>query len=110
MSKQPKILAALIGTAVLAGSALAPAASAADSGEVPYYLDFGRSAGQSAAPLPVAQQGRLDSGEIPYYKTVASAQPGTSSAKGPAPITRAVVAANDSGEVPYYMDLCRVVC
>jgi hypothetical protein len=110
MSKQPKILAALIGTAVLAGSALAPAASAADSGEVPYYLDFGRSAGQSAAPLPLAQQGRLGSGEITYYYTFASGQTGKSSASGPAPSYKALVAANDSGEVPYYMDLCRVVC
>jgi hypothetical protein len=107
MSKQPKILSALIGTAVLVGSALPLSASAAESGEVPYYLDFGRSAGQSAAPLPVSQQGRLDSGEIPYYYAFASGQAGTSSASIPAPSASAVVAANEPGEVPYYFQLSR---
>jgi hypothetical protein len=110
MSKQPKILSALIGTAVLAGAALAPAASASDSGEVPYYLELGRSAGQSAAPLPLAQQGRLDSGESQYYYTFASGQTGKSSASAPAPSAKVMVAAGQSGEVPYYIDLCRVVC
>ncbi len=107
MSKQPKILSALIGTAVLVGAALPPAASAADSGEVPYYLELGRSAGQSAAPLPVAQQGRLDGGEIPYYYAFAAGQPGKSSASIPAPSSSALVAANQPGEIPYYFQLSR---
>ncbi len=110
MSKQPKILSALIGTAVLVGAALPPAAGAADSGEVPYYLELGRSAGQSAAPLPLVQQGRLDGGEIPYYYAFATGQTGKSSASIPAPSSSVLVAAGQSGEVPYYIDLCRVVC
>jgi hypothetical protein len=107
MSKQRKFLFALIGTTLLVGSALPPAASAADSGEVPFYLEFSSRAGHSAAPLPSAQQGRLDGGEIPFYYEFATKQSGASSARVPAPISSAVAAVGDPGEVPYYYQFSR---
>jgi hypothetical protein len=106
MSKQSKAFSALIGVAVLVGSALPLAASAADSGEVPFYYEIARTAGHSVAPLPDAQRGRLAGGETPFYYEFAVRQSGTSSAIAPQAVP-AGWGATIAGEVPFYYEFSR---